>query len=479
MPVSRKPAERRPARLAPLSRLPVFLNLQGRRVLVAGGSAAAAWKAELLAAAGAEVTVCATSADPAMAALSADGAVSVHARDWAQADLAGCAIAIADLEEADGARFAAAAKAIGVPANVIDQPDLCSFEIGSIVNRSPVVIGISTAGTAPVLGQEIRARIEAMLPAGLAAWAEAAGRIRATVGARLNGLARRTFWRRFARRAFEAVPADPDAVLQQDLTETETPAGRVTLVGAGPGAADLMTLRAVRALQAADVILFDDLVDGSVLELGRREARRIAVGKRGGAASCRQNDIVATMIGLAREGLRVVRLKSGDPMVFGRASEEIDALEAAGIPVDVVPGITAASAAAAGLKRSLTHRDHARTVTCMTGFTRDHAVPDGLDWAALAEPTGTLAIYMGGKVAPRLARRLMLAGRSGDTPVVVAEGISHADERYRSMCLKDLLDYERHTDRPVLLLVGEAMRAAAAPANRLATMPLACTACTA
>lgn len=468
MPSSRKPADRRPERLAPLSRLPVFLDLQGARALVAGGSPAAAWKAELLAAAGADVTIFATEPDPEMAALVAEGAaagsLSIVPRTWTPTDLVGCAIAIADLGETEAARFFDAARAAGVPVNVIDQPAFCSVQIGSIVNRSPVVIGISTAGAAPVLGHEIRARIEVLLPAGLAAWARAALTVRSVVMSRLAGRAERLrFWRRFARRAFEESPpadAAPHLIAELDAEPGAVNPGRVTLVGAGPGATDLLTVRAICALQAADVILFDDLVDGTALELGRREARRIAVGKRGGCDSCAQQDINGLMVNLAREGHHVVRLKCGDPMIFGRAGEEIACLRSAGIPVTVVPGISAANAAAAALGASLTNRNAARTVTYLTGFTKDRAIPDDVDWASLAEPSGTLAIYMGSRVAPSLARRLILAGRPANTPVIVAEAVSQPDETLTAMHLSDLLDYRRGSNRPALILIGEAFRTA-------------------
>ncbi|MGF1623877.1 MAG: siroheme synthase CysG [Alphaproteobacteria bacterium] len=400
MPSSRRPAERRPCRMAPLARLPLFIDLDGARAVVAGGSDAAAWKAELLAASGAHVTVFAAELCSEMSALVAEGtaagSLTLVARNWQPADLAGAAIAVADLAGGEGERFFAAARTIGVPVNVIDRPAFCSVEIGAIVNRSPVVVGISTAGAAPVLAQEIRARMEALLPAGLGGWARAARALRSTVGKRLrSGQPRRDFWRRFARRAFsEPAPAAPEQVLLGDLAEISS-SGSVTLVGAGPGAADLLTLRAIRALQSADVILFDDLVGADVLELARREARRIAVGKRGGRESCAQGDITGLMVQLARAGNQVVRLKCGDPMIFGRGGEEVEALRAAGITHAVVPGISAANAAAASLGLSLTHRDHARTVTFMTGFPKEGAVPDTVDWSALAEPSGTLALYMG------------------------------------------------------------------------------------
>lgn len=350
------PSDRRPAevsaRIAPLASLPVFFSLLDRAALVVGGSPAAAWKAELLAAAGARVTVIAGEVAPEMTALATrDGGISLVRRDWQKSDLAGCTLAVADFEdEEEAARFAIAAGRAGVPCNVIDKPAFCGFQFGAIVNRSPVVIGISTDGAAPVLGQAIRRRIETLLPAGLAAWAAAARRFRPDLRRLLPSAGRRTaFWRAFAELAFVEVPGRFPGARLRELATAE--GGRdalpgVTLIGAGPGDAGLLTLNALRALQAADVILFDDLVSQEVLDLARREARRMLVGERGGRASCRQEDINALMVKLARQGKRVVRLKAGDPMIFGRAGEEIAKLEAAGIPVTVVPGITAAGAAA-------------------------------------------------------------------------------------------------------------------------------------
>ena len=259
----------RPARVEPLAVLPVFLQLKGKPALVVGGSDAAAWKAELLSAAGAVVEVHADSLSEAMSGLVAAGRVRHAGRDWRMADLGAHVLAVADLAGPDAARFAAAARAAGVPVNVIDQPALCGFQFGSIVNRSPVVVGISTDGAAPVLGQAIRRRIETLLPRHLSDWGALAGRIRAQVAARLPGAtARRRFWELFAERAFAAAGApDADAVRLEEAPPT---AGSVTLVGAGPGDAEYLTLKGMRALQSADVILFDDLVSPELLELARR-----------------------------------------------------------------------------------------------------------------------------------------------------------------------------------------------------------------
>jgi uroporphyrin-III C-methyltransferase/precorrin-2 dehydrogenase/sirohydrochlorin ferrochelatase len=337
---------RQAGRLAPLAVLPVFLALTGRPVVVAGGDAGAAWKAELAAAAGAAVTVYAPQPSDALAALQARGVaagrLAVVARAWAPADLAGAALAIySATDDGEAAAFHAAARAAGAPVNVIDRPAWSTVQFGSIVNRSPVVVGISTGGAAPILAQAIRQRIETLLPPSLATWAARARDLRAEVMRRLPDKARRrAWWTRFAEAAFGRGD-------EPSLDDVAPAAGQVTLVGAGPGDAGLLTLNAVRAMQAADVILFDDLVSDDVLALARREARKLLVGKRGGRASCRQADINAQMIAFAKAGRRVVRLTSGDPMIFGRANEEIASLRAAGIAVDVVPGITTALALAA------------------------------------------------------------------------------------------------------------------------------------
>jgi uroporphyrin-III C-methyltransferase/precorrin-2 dehydrogenase/sirohydrochlorin ferrochelatase len=273
--------------------------------------------------------------------------------EWTVACLAGAAVAVADArDDSEAEAFENAARAAGVPCNVIDRPVFCHFQFGSVVNRSPVVVGISTSGAAPILGQAVRRRIEALLPAALASWAVLAGRLRGRVIDRLSpGAQRRDFWERFVDRAFGSAPdASSEAVLDDVMAAAAHVKGHghVTFVGAGPGEAELLTLKAVRALQYADVILFDDLVSGDVLELARREARRIPVGRRTGRPGCTQHAVDAMMVSLAKAGRRVVRLKPGDPLIFGRTVEEIAQLERAGIGYDVVPGITVGIARAVG-----------------------------------------------------------------------------------------------------------------------------------
>ena len=436
---TRKPAEAAPLRMGRIATLPVFFDLTGKTVVLVGGTAAAAWKGELLSAAGAHLQIYAESLEPEMASLvartDAPGTRAHHLRPWSVDIFAGAALALADIDDAAEAKaFFCAARVAGVPVNVIDKPAFCQFQFGSIVNRSPIVIGISTDGAAPILAQEIRRRIEAILPAGLSAWGELARGVRSSVMATLaKGAPRRRFWEAFAARAFARLPAaderqDLSRLLTSISTDCVQVSGHVTLVGAGPGDAELLTLKAVRAMQAADVILFDDLVSTDVLELGRREARRIMVGKRGRRESCAQDDINGLMIGLAREGKRIVRLKSGDPMIFGRAGEEIDALQEAGIAVDVVPGVSAAMAAAARVGISLTHRDHARSLRFVTGHARTGELPADLDWRSLADRTTTLVVYMGGRTAGAIAARLIAAGASPNHPALVMSAVSTPDE---------------------------------------------------
>jgi uroporphyrin-III C-methyltransferase/precorrin-2 dehydrogenase/sirohydrochlorin ferrochelatase len=429
----------------PLARLPVFLALEGKRAVLAGGSAAVAWKAELLAAAGAQVEVYATETSEELLQVAVDpprGAVAINRCSWTADDLKGAAIAIGAFEhDADAAEFAAAARAAGVPVNVIDKPAFCDFAFGAIVNRSPLVIGISTDGAAPVFGQAIRAKIEALIPNGFARWAEAARSWRPRVQAMaLSFRGRRTLWEKFAERAVAApnsAPTESDfaALLSQDAAAQ---AGSVILVGAGPGDPELLTLRAVRALQSADVILFDHLVSPEILDFARREAKTMLVGKTGHAPSCKQGDINALTVSLAKAGRRVVRLKGGDPMIFGRADEEIAACRAAGIDVEVVPGITTAQAAAGRLKVSLTRRGEARRVQYITGHGRDGELPNDIDWKSLADPAATTVVYMPVRTLPALVAQSCAAGLDPATPSVAVAYATRAEERTIAGSIADL-----------------------------------------
>lgn len=454
-------------RVGPLATLPVFYKLSGKKVMIAGGSDAAAWKAELLAAAGAEVHIYAEELDPIFADMleagSEAGSFIWHQRIWATDAFPYMQIAICDAEtEGEAQAFYCAARAAGVAVNVIDKPKYCEFQFGSIVNRSPVVISISTDGAAPIFGQAIRRRIETLIAPSVQSWAQLAQDIRGAINERLAmGAPRRAFWEGFVDRAFgaEAKAGDIEALISkaETIAASDIAArGKVTLVGAGPGDAELLTLKAVRALQAADVILFDDLVSNDVLELARREAKRMLVGKRGGRESCKQDDINNTMVTLAKAGKNVVRLKGGDPMIFGRAGEEIARLHDEGIAVHVVPGITSASAMASQLGVSLTHRDHAQSVRFVTGHSRNGELPSDIDWAGIADPKTTTVFYMGGRTATKISATLQSQGLSGDTPVIISKSVARDGFARWVGSLKNLdrgiaqIGY----DEPVLIGVG-------------------------
>jgi uroporphyrin-III C-methyltransferase/precorrin-2 dehydrogenase/sirohydrochlorin ferrochelatase len=464
--MTRLPTDHRPPRIGALARVPVFYALENKRALVAGGTAAATWKAELLSAAGALIDV--FTAEPgddilALAAAPPNGAIAIHRRSWMNEDFAGAALAVADCADAtEAARFASAARAAGVPVNVIDRPAFCDFSFGAIVNRSPLVIGISTDGAAPVFGQVIRAKIEALMPKGFARWAEAARNWRPLVQALgLPFRGRRNFWERFTARAVARPDAAPD---QADLAALFEPtsdpqSGSVTLVGAGPGDPELLTLRAVRALQSADVILFDDLVSRDVLDFARREAKKMLVGKTGHAPSCKQDDINALMISLAKAGRRVVRLKGGDPMIFGRADEEIAACRAAGLSIDVVPGITTAQGAASRLLVSLTRRAKARRVQYITGHGRDGKLPADTDWASVADAAVTTVVYMPVKTLPELVALALQAGLDPQTPAVAVEHATRPDERIVAATIAELparLAAEPPSG-PVVVMIGRVL----------------------
>jgi uroporphyrin-III C-methyltransferase/precorrin-2 dehydrogenase/sirohydrochlorin ferrochelatase len=454
--------------MGPLSRLPAFFALENKRAILAGGTSAAVWKAELLSAAGARVDVYAPAPSEQMLALAAApprGEIVIHERPWSAADIAGAAIAVADCpDDQAAALFAAAARRAGVPVNVIDRPGFCDFAFGAIVNRSPLVIGISTDGAAPVFGQAIRAKIEALIPRGFAHWAEAARTWRPRVQAlALPFRGRRSFWERFTARAIAAPDRPPtEADLEALLAPaTAQEAGSVVLVGAGPGDPELLTLRAVRALQSADVILFDDLVAAEILDFARREAKKMLVGKTGHALSCKQDDINALMISLAKAGRRVVRLKGGDPMIFGRADEEIAACRSAGIAVEVVPGITTAQGAASRLLVSLTRRGEARRVQYITGHGRDGKLPADIDWASLADPAVTTVVYMAVKTLPELVATAVAAGLDPHTPAVAIERATRTDERVLAATIAALPSRlaAAPPSGPVVVLIGRVFAA--------------------
>lgn len=478
-------SERRPEttarRIEPLATLPLFHKLAGRKAVLAGSSEGALWKAELLAAAGAELHVFAGGDSASFAALAEDPAarIHIHARRWSPEDLNGAALAVADLDDTEEIRaFVAAARAAGTAVNIVDKPEFCDFAFGALVNRSPLVVAVSTDGAAPVFGQAIRAKIEALLPAGLKGWAQAATDWRPSVQAReLPFALRRAFWELFAGKAMaepEREPTQQDAAeLFAKLAQLESSfdgKGRVTLVGAGPGDPELLTLKAIRALQSADIILYDDLVSPGVLEFARREAKRMLVGKTGYGPSVKQGDINALIVSLASQGKHVVRLKGGDPGIFGRAGEEIEACQAAGISVAIVPGISAAQGAAASLSLSLTHRDHARRLQFVTGHSRKGELPDDLDWRAMADPAASTVIYMARATLPGFREKALAAGLDPQTPAIAVLAATRPDELRIAATIETLPERlaELSATGPVLVLLGRAFGSALAEAEAAA-----------
>lgn len=460
------PKDSRPARLSALAALPVFMTLRGRRAVVAGGGEAALWKAEMLAATGADVEVYAEHSCKDLIALAAEppaGRIVLMERAWRASDLENASIAVGSLEGEEAEEFAAAARAHGVPVNIVDVPQLSEFSFGTIVNRAPVTISIGTDGTAPVLAQAIRAKIEALLHPCLGDWAQTARGLRDRIKSRLPmGQTRRVLWQRFAAAALSARTSPAAGEVEAILSETPATASLVTLVGAGPGDPELLTLKGMRALQSADVILYDRLVSPEILEFARREARRMLVGKAGGGAHCSQDDINALMVRLAKAGKHVVRLKGGDPMVFGRAAEELKACREAGIAIEIVPGITAALGAAASLQLPLTDRDCAGRVQFATGHSRAGPVPEH-DWATLADATVTTVFYMAARGFRELLPRLVSAGLDAGTTAVAVAAATTPRQRSVACAVRDLpgrLD-ELDADQPCLIMVGGSVGQAA------------------
>jgi uroporphyrin-III C-methyltransferase/precorrin-2 dehydrogenase/sirohydrochlorin ferrochelatase len=469
--IVRKP-EQTLARIAPLPNLPVFHKVAGRKVVIAGGSEGAVWKAELLCAAGADVLVLAGHKTAAL--LFANLPVKVLARAWEASDLAGAALALADIADREEAlRFVAAARAAGAPVNIIDQTELCDFLFGTIVNRAPVVVAISTDGGAAMLGQSIRARIESVLPLGLSGWARAALEWRPLVKARIGRFQeRRAFWQRFVERAWSNADRAPTERDRNELLDALEPkqSGSVALVGAGPGDPELLTLKAVRALQSATVILYDDLVGPEILELARREARRVAVGKTGHGPSVAQAEINRRIVEFARAGETVVRLKGGDPLIFGRATEEIKACEAAGIKVTIIPGISAAQGAAASLGFSLTERREARRVQFVTGHGADGKLPQDIDWKAIADPLATTVVYMPRRTLGDFASRALSAGLDPQTPALAIASATRPNEMFVAGTIADIANRAKALPEgaAVSIIIGRVARQRAPAAASMA-----------
>ena len=453
------------------------IPLEGAKVVVVGAAEPALAKLRLFLSSPAELVWFTPDGLPA-ALETPPAAPTPNARIPEPGDLNGARLVFIALSDIALARsIAEVARKAGAQVNLVDQPGFSDFHTPALIDRDDVVVGVATCGNAPILARDLRSRIEAVLPQGVASVAKLAGELRGAVKDAIpDFLARRRFWEKAFRSPAADLAADGRmAEARREMVRLlnvaaaprdEAAQGMVHIVGAGPGDPELLTLRALRALQDADVIIHDKLVSTEVLDRARRDARRIYVGKARGDHSVPQDQIEQLMIEEARAGHRVVRLKGGDPFVFGRGGEELEAVRAAGIEAIVVPGITAALACAASVGLPLTHRDHAQAVTFVTGQPK----PGGqaADWVRLAAPNHTLAVYMGAGQAAEIASNLIAAGRAGATPVAVVENGSRPDQRTLKGRLDDLAALVARMDLtgPALLFIGETAALAVASDER-------------
>ncbi len=447
---------------APL--FPLFADLRGRTVLVAGGGAVARRKVNALLGAGARVVVGAPELEPSLAASAATGDIEYRRGEFDPSWLDDAWLVIAATDDASVNRAVAAAAAQRrILANVVDDAELSSFHVPARVERGPLQIAISSGGGAPMLARHVREMLETQLDASIGALAELLTRQRQRIRACLPELkARRRFFERVLTGPLPALLRRGDAEgAKRELVATlrdpdnTASAGSVALVGAGPGDPGLLTLRALRLLNEADVILHDRLVSREVLAMARRDAEFVEVGKQAGEHHTTQERVHALLLEHARAGRRVVRLKGGDCFVFGRGGEELEALRAAGIAYEVVPGITAALACGAYAGIPLTHREHAQSLRLVTAHCRDST--DTLDWQALAADRQTLAVYMGVAGLDRLRERLIAHGKSPATPFALVENGSRPEQRVIVGVLADLPETARlhHVASPALLILGE------------------------
>jgi uroporphyrin-III C-methyltransferase/precorrin-2 dehydrogenase/sirohydrochlorin ferrochelatase len=448
--------------------LPVFLKIKGRPCLIVGGGDIAARKAGLLLRAGARLTVVAPEIGPAMTELENNGAI-VHARRaFSAEDLRGQVLVVAATgDEALNRRVSELAHDRALPVNVVDQANLCSFIMPSIVDRSPLIVAVSTGGASPMLARLVRARLETIIPGAFGQLASLAREFRAQVKQRFKSAdRRRRFWENVldgpvAEMVFAGRTAAARRALREELAagrDSIPPTGEVYLVGAGPGDPDLLTSRAIRLMQRADVVVHDRLVSDAVLRLVRQDAPRIYAGKQRSRHTLPQESINQLLVRLAREGKRVLRLKGGDPFIFGRGGEEIDTLAQEGIPFQVVPGITAASGCAAYAGIPLTHRDFAQSCVFVTGHLKDGRI--NLDWDVLAKPRQTIVVYMGLIGLPVICEELIKRGLPEDLPAAMIEQGTKPDQRVLTGTLKTLPEIVENAgvSAPTLTIIGEVVK---------------------
>ncbi|WP_429196223.1 siroheme synthase CysG [Aeromonas veronii] len=440
--------------------LPIFCRLDNKPVLLVGGGEVAERKARLLLDAGAQLTVVAPELDPELAELAANGSIEWLAGEFASEQLAGkwLVVAATDRREVNALVYQSANRA-RIFANVVDDPKRSSFIMPSIIDRSPLMVAISSGGKAPVLARLLREKLEALLPQHLGAVATFAGSLRERVKVRFASMGeRRRFWERLlgADRLGQALARGDSASANQladnlFADESQT-GGEVVLVGAGPGDPGLLTLHALRQMQQADVVVYDRLVSDEVMALVRRDAKRIFVGKQAGNHCVPQEGINQLLLEEAKKGQRVVRLKGGDPFIFGRGGEELETLVGSGIGFQVVPGITAASGCAAYAGIPLTHRDHAQSVRFVTAHGKGGA--RDLDWPLLAKDKQTLVFYMGLSSCATIREQLLAHGKASNTPVALIERGTQPCQRVIRGTLDQLPELALGVESPALIMVG-------------------------
>ncbi|KMV72356.1 sirohydrochlorin ferrochelatase [bacteria symbiont BFo2 of Frankliniella occidentalis] len=440
--------------------LPLFAELKNRPVLVIGGGEIASRKIDLLLRANAIVHIAARELSEEVSALVNDKKVLWIAKEYQASYIDQVFFVIAATDDSVlNERVYQDAQSKFKLVNVVDDQARCSFIFPSIVDRSPIIVAISSAGTAPVLARSLREKIETLLPARLGDAAQLAGQWRDRVKQHFHRMAdRRRFWERlfngeYLHHATAGNLPQAEKLLAESLDDPISARGEIYLVGGGPGDPGLLTLRGLQVMQLADVVLYDHLVSEEVLDLVRRDAERICVGKRAGAHSVPQEETNQLLVTLALQGKKVVRLKGGDPFIFGRGGEELEAAVAANIPFQVVPGITAAAGATAYAGIPLTHRDYAQSAVFITG----HCRKDGRepDWASLALSDQTLAIYMGTVKAAEISRRLIEHGRAAETPVAVIGRGTRQNQQVLTGRLDQLADLAAAAPTPALVVIGE------------------------
>lgn len=446
---------------------PVFLDLKKRRCLLVGGGDVATRKGRLLVKAGAILRVVAPQISTELRELVQQCQGEMHLREYQASDVDDCVLAIAatDIDSLNQI-ISQDAKARYIPVNVVDSPALCTYITPAIIDRSPLVIAISSGGESPVLARLIRAKLETLIPTSYGKLAQFASRWRERIKHRFADTdQRRRFWEKIlqgsaAELVFNGQDAQADTLLsdaihQEDDSLTQ---GEVYLVGGGPGDPELLTLRALRLMQQADVVLYDRLVSDGVMELVRRDAERIYVGKRRSEHTMEQENINQLLVDLALQGKRVLRLKGGDPFIFGRGGEEIELLAQHHIPFQVVPGITAASGCAAYAGIPLTHRDYAQSVRFVTGHLKDDST--NLQWPELAVPGQTLVFYMGLVGLAEICAALIAHGRAPDTPVALVEKGTTRDQRVLIADLATIAQTvaDNNVHGPTLLIIGEVVK---------------------